>query len=241
MKAMTKVRALSAVIAIAGVACASTGNSSATPSQPERTSQVSSQAPSRPTTIDESAPGTIPAGQEVDVRLRSTLSSETATVEQRFETTTVPTDRHPFLSALGSFRDPALRARGLRYVLTGPIRPHELGWIPMAAQVDPRNQDEVWAWWQANYDSVASRMPPEYTVYIPYAAAGCSEERARQAETFFADPKHSPPGTLKELAKVVEGVRDCVGLRSREGEAVARALTELARGQAGRGPAAPAR
>jgi hypothetical protein len=89
MKAMTKVRALSVVIAIAGVACASTGNSSATPSQPERTSQVSSQAPSSPTTINESAPGTVPAGQEVDVRLRSTLSSETATVEQRFETTTV--------------------------------------------------------------------------------------------------------------------------------------------------------
>ena len=89
MKAMTKVRALSAVIAIAGVACASTGNSSATTSQPERTSQVSSQAPTSLSTINESAPGTIPAGQEVDVRLRSTLSSETATVEQRFETTTV--------------------------------------------------------------------------------------------------------------------------------------------------------
>ena len=88
MKAMAKVRALSAVIAITGVACASTGNSSAA-SQPERTSQVSSQAPSSPTTINESAPGTIPAGQEVDVRLRSTLSSETAEVEQRFETTTV--------------------------------------------------------------------------------------------------------------------------------------------------------
>jgi hypothetical protein len=88
MKAMSKVRALSAAIAITGVACASTGNSSAA-SQPERTSQVSSQAPSSPSTINESAPGTIPAGQEVDVRLRSTLSSETAQVEQRFETTTV--------------------------------------------------------------------------------------------------------------------------------------------------------
>ena len=88
MKAMAKVRALSAVIAITGMACASTGNSSAT-AQPERTSQASSQAPSSPTTINESAPGTIPAGQEVDVRLRSTLSSETAQVEQRFETTTV--------------------------------------------------------------------------------------------------------------------------------------------------------
>jgi hypothetical protein len=89
MKAISKVRALFGVIAIASIACASTGSSSATTSQPERTAQVSSHAPSSPTTVNESAPGTIPAGQEMDVRLRSTLSSETATVEQRFETTTV--------------------------------------------------------------------------------------------------------------------------------------------------------
>jgi hypothetical protein len=84
MKAMSKVRALSVATAIAGVACASSGTTTAT--QPQPTSQVSSQAP---TTVNESTPGTIPAGQEVDVRLRSTLSSETAEVEQRFETTTV--------------------------------------------------------------------------------------------------------------------------------------------------------
>ena len=147
---------------------------------------------------------------------------------KRFETTTVPTDRYPLLIALGSFRDPALRERALRYALTGPLRPHELFWIPSAVSDDPRTLDQVWAWWQANYDVVAGRMPPEYAVYIPYAVGGCSEERARQGEAFFADPKHSPPGTLKELAKVTEAVRDCAGLRAREGAAVARALTELA-------------
>jgi hypothetical protein len=89
MNAMVKVRAVSVAIAIAAVGCASTGNSSATTSQPEPTSRVNSQAPSGQTTINESEPGTLPAGQEVDVRLRSTLSSETATVEQRFETTTL--------------------------------------------------------------------------------------------------------------------------------------------------------
>ena len=36
-----------------------------------------------------SARGVLPAGQELDVRLNTPLSSETATVEQRFETTTV--------------------------------------------------------------------------------------------------------------------------------------------------------
>ena len=48
MKAMLKVRALTLVTAVATVACASTGNSSTTVSQPEPTSQVSSQAPSGP-------------------------------------------------------------------------------------------------------------------------------------------------------------------------------------------------
>jgi hypothetical protein len=90
MKATLKVRALSLATAIATVACASTGTSGSNTSQPPpTTSQTSSQAPSGPATVNESAPGTIPAGQEVDVRLRTTLSSETAAVEQRFETTTV--------------------------------------------------------------------------------------------------------------------------------------------------------
>jgi hypothetical protein len=87
MKAMMKVRALTVATAIAGVGCATSGTPRA--SAPERTSQVSSQTPSSPTTVNESTPGTIPAGQEIDVRLRSTLSSETASVEQRFETTTL--------------------------------------------------------------------------------------------------------------------------------------------------------
>ena len=89
MKSMLKVHALTLATAVATMACASTGSSNTTVSQPERTSQVSSQAPGSPTTVNESTPGTIPVGQEIDVRLRSTLSSETAEVEQRFETTTV--------------------------------------------------------------------------------------------------------------------------------------------------------
>ena len=148
---------------------------------------------------------------------------------KKFETSTAPNDRYPLLSAIGSFSNPALRERALRYTLTGPIRPHELFWIPAAMSADPEYLDQVWAWWRENYDVVAGRMPPDYSIYIPYAVAGCSEERLRQGETFFADPKHSPPGTLKELAKVAEGVRDCVGLRAREGGAVTRALTQLAR------------
>jgi hypothetical protein len=58
--------------------------SSATP-QPQNSTQSSTQ----PETVTGGEPGAIPVGQEVDVRLRTPLSSDTAQVEQRFETTTV--------------------------------------------------------------------------------------------------------------------------------------------------------
>jgi hypothetical protein len=90
MRAMFQLRAATLATAIAGVACASSGNTNArTSPQPQPAPQVRSEAPNSPTVVGDSTPGTLPAGQEVDVRLRNTLSSETATVEQRFETTTV--------------------------------------------------------------------------------------------------------------------------------------------------------
>jgi hypothetical protein len=46
-------------------------------------------APSGPTQINASQRGVIPAGQEIDVRLNTALSSESARPEQRFEATTV--------------------------------------------------------------------------------------------------------------------------------------------------------
>ena len=44
--------------------------------------------PSGPTEVNSSAYGVVPSGQELDVRIQSSLSSETAKVEQRFDATT---------------------------------------------------------------------------------------------------------------------------------------------------------
>jgi alanyl aminopeptidase len=175
--------------------------------------------------------GSIDPSLVAEVLALSAIRGDEALFEEyrkRFESATAPTDRKPLLTALGNFRDSALRRKALDYALTGPLRPQELLWIPESMAETPRFRDETWAWWQANYEKVVSRMPPDYAIYIPYMAGGCSERRLQQAETFFADPKHSPPGTLKELAKVAEATRDCLGLRAREGEAVARTLAQLA-------------
>lgn len=73
------IRVLVSAAAIGSVACATT----------TETRSGSTTAPSGPVVVNESRPGVVPAGQELDVRLQSSLSSETATVEQRFEATTV--------------------------------------------------------------------------------------------------------------------------------------------------------
>ena len=67
-----------AALALAGaVACASSNSNPAS---------VPSNAP---TTVSGSTSGVIPVGQEIDVRLQQPLSSASAKVEDRFETTTV--------------------------------------------------------------------------------------------------------------------------------------------------------
>jgi hypothetical protein len=75
------------VLLFATAACAEQTRTFGTDSPPN--SPPSPTTPSAPVTVNTEDPGTIPVGQELDVRLQSTLSSETATVEQRFEATTV--------------------------------------------------------------------------------------------------------------------------------------------------------
>jgi hypothetical protein len=78
MKAVT--RTITVLFTVASVGCG------ATSSRPVTTAPQPSTAP---TQVDNSETGVVPVGQELDVRLQASLSSETSTVEQRFEATTV--------------------------------------------------------------------------------------------------------------------------------------------------------
>jgi hypothetical protein len=89
----------------------------------------------------------------------------------------------------------------------------------------PAEQEKTFAWMTTHYDELAKRIPPEFMVYMPYFADGCSLTRVDAAKTFFAEPAHAPPGTSKELARVAEAVGDCVVLDAREGESVRRYTT----------------
>ena len=54
----------------------------------QKATPITTAPPAGPTEVNASRRGTIPAGQELDVRLQSALNSETAAAEQRFEAVT---------------------------------------------------------------------------------------------------------------------------------------------------------
>lgn len=86
-RSFTLAAAMIPILFAGGYACATRDTNTVT--TPPRTSEVTSQAPSAPQTVPSSARGVVPVGQEMDVRMAASLSSETSTVEQRFEATTV--------------------------------------------------------------------------------------------------------------------------------------------------------
>ena len=83
---MTLLRNIILLSAVATIGCGATTSQTAPRTTPRSTPQAIE--PAGPTEVNTSARGVIPVGQELDVRLQNTLSSETATVEQRFEATT---------------------------------------------------------------------------------------------------------------------------------------------------------
>jgi hypothetical protein len=91
MKVMSKFAAVG--LLAASVACSSTMGDNPPSTNPNdtpvgTTGTVSSTNPNAPVQIENAKPGTIPVGQELDVRLQTPLNSGTATAEQRFEATT---------------------------------------------------------------------------------------------------------------------------------------------------------
>ena len=77
------VRTIAVAAAVVSIACGATTRQPTPTTAPPATPYPST------TEVNPSAWGVIPAGQELDVRLQTTLSSETSTVEQRFNATTV--------------------------------------------------------------------------------------------------------------------------------------------------------
>jgi hypothetical protein len=83
---MSLIRNTILLSAMATLGCGATTSQTTPRTTPQSTPQAT--VPSGPAEVNSSPRGVLPVGQELDVRLQTPLSSETSTVEQRFEATT---------------------------------------------------------------------------------------------------------------------------------------------------------
>jgi len=85
---MSFIRNVILLSAVATIGCGATTSQTTPRTTPRSSPQPQVTVPAGPEEVNSSARGVIPVGQEFDVRLQTALSSETSTVEQRFEATT---------------------------------------------------------------------------------------------------------------------------------------------------------
>jgi alanyl aminopeptidase len=153
----------------------------------------------------------------------------------RFESAKIPADRSRYLAALGSFEKPEVADAALAYALAGPLRPQEILTIPHYLYSTPSSRPAVWSWVRTNFKAISSRVPPNYTTFLVYFAAGCTTGPLEEARAFFSSPEHDAPGVSVELAKLADQVNDCAALRRREEPAAAAFLRAPGPGSAAAG------
>jgi alanyl aminopeptidase len=150
---------------------------------------------------------------------------------QAFESSKAPADRRNYLSALGHFEDPGMQDVALRYAIEGPLRASETFTIAggVGGQSD-RGADRALRWALENYDHIKSHVPPEFLTRMVGFGSGCDSTRLEKVRMFFADADHRVPGIERSMARTTDAVKDCVGLRGREGAAVETYLRKVAAG-----------
>ena len=149
------------------------------------------------------------------------------TYKKHFTAAQAPDIRDRYLSALGSFHEAELQRDALDFTIGDDVRPTELFAVPQQVGRAPGGKQIVYEWLTANYDVIASRLPPDFVSFLPFFVTGCSRERMEAARAFFAEPGHSVEGTMNNLDKASDSIRDCASLRDREGAAVADYLNAL--------------
>lgn len=124
----------------------------------------------------------------------------------------VQRERSWMISALESFRDPAITRARLELILGGGIDPRELQYTLFGAP--PYAREIVWDFAQRNFDQLNSRLPGArgipFGALLPLTASGfCDAAHQQQVESFFQPRMAMLPGGARNLANTVERIRLC--------------------------------
>jgi len=124
-----------------------------------------------------------------------------------------PGEKSDALRALPRFHDPVLIQRTLDYVAAGKIRNQDSGAVLDVLLRHRETRDQAWDYIRANWDKVHAQLTVSSGTDLVAATGNfCSVQQREEVSGFFAT--HPVEASKRALAKAVDGINDCVQLRS---------------------------
>jgi alanyl aminopeptidase len=139
-----------------------------------------------------------------------------------------PRTRSIALSGLGNFRDPVLYERSLQLYFTDTLRVGDFWSVAGHAGDTAAKQAVAFAWLEANFDVLARRLGDDGVSSLPFVGSGfCDPAGRERVQRFFDVPAHQRPGSARSLAQTLEGIDQCMRLRTRATDSVRSFLQRL--------------
>jgi aminopeptidase N len=135
-----------------------------------------------------------------------------------------PEDYYRFFNALGSFRDPALVARTLRFAMSPEVRSQDTPVLMAMLLASPASQDAAWAFVKDQWPAIVAKLGVFQGVPNVVNALGafCSTDRAADITAYFKT--HPVPEAARILQQATERINACAAVDTRQSPPFARWL-----------------
>ena len=134
-------------------------------------------------------------------------------------------ERTRLLNALGQFRDPSVVPVALARTLSSEFDARESIDILWEEGANRETFPQAWAFFKANFDRLAERLPRDFPAEFPWLATRFSDEEHRaEVEAFFKDKAPKYLGGPRVLAMALEVIQLRTALKASQQENVAEFL-----------------
>lgn len=130
-------------------------------------------------------------------------------------------ERERILTAMSRFRDRAAIEAGMNSVLSGKIPFMEGVSLLFLGQIQPSTRMLAFDFMKEHFDEIAAKRPTgggfDAGAFFPEVGSSyCSAEQKQQLEQFFGPRVEKFTGGPRTLSQVLEGIDDCIALKSAE-------------------------
>lgn len=134
--------------------------------------------------------------------------------------TSDPAKRNAMLSALSEATDPALANKARDFALGKDVKVGEMAMVLSGGRDTEQSRNDLWTWFQANYDKIVQRTGSFAGGKLPALAAGggCSKAEADRLQAFFKPRLSQVSGAERGLAQTSESIELCAALHDKQAQ-----------------------